>query len=328
MSQDDTINTATLPDQDLVPVDPEALVGTYADSLMTGLFEDVDRLLDGDEMALAAITVVAQPLAAEEHAETVDAGVETSASLVPTARELDFFTPAPSNPDMASAAMALRQPKTRLGKLVDRLLLTTTAVSLLGIAVFIWLKQPNHPELALSTGPTATAGQSDGEFLNYLQRSLEVIATKAKSAEANIQPGTAQGGNVSVIPVTPPLLPPLAASAGGPVNVIERVYVPYQTAQQPTAPGARSPAAALPTVNNPAATAPQTVAATPIQTLVGVLELGDRSAALFEISGVPQRVYIGERVGNSGWSLVSVSNEEAVIRRNGEVRSVYIGQQF
>jgi Tfp pilus assembly protein PilP len=70
------------------------------------------------------------------------------------------------------------------------------------------------------------------------------------------------------------------------------------------------------------------VAATPIHALVGILELGDRSAALFEINGVSQRVYVGERIGSSGWSLVSVSNEEAVIRRNGEVRSIYIGQRF
>jgi Tfp pilus assembly protein PilP len=62
--------------------------------------------------------------------------------------------------------------------------------------------------------------------------------------------------------------------------------------------------------------------------LVGVLELGDRSAALFDINGVSQRVYIGERIGNAGWTLVSVSSQEVVIRRNGEVRSIYIGQSF
>ncbi|HEY9887915.1 MAG TPA: hypothetical protein V6D02_05900, partial [Candidatus Obscuribacterales bacterium] len=72
------------------------------------------------------------------------------------------------------------------------------------------------------------------------------------------------------------------------------------------------------------------IAAAPVttQTLLGVLELGDRSAALFSLDGTPQRVYIGERIGNSGWSLVSVANEEAVVRRNGEVRTLYIGQQF
>jgi hypothetical protein len=74
--------------------------------------------------------------------------------------------------------------------------------------------------------------------------------------------------------------------------------------------------------------APAAPTPAPVHVLVGVLELGERSAALFEIDGVPQRVYMGERIGSSGWSLVSVSNEEAVVRRNGEVRSIFIGQQF
>jgi Tfp pilus assembly protein PilP len=63
-------------------------------------------------------------------------------------------------------------------------------------------------------------------------------------------------------------------------------------------------------------------------TLVGLLELGDRSAALFDINGSTQRFNVGEGIGNSGWTLVSVANQEAVIRRNGEVRSVYVGQRF
>jgi hypothetical protein len=63
-------------------------------------------------------------------------------------------------------------------------------------------------------------------------------------------------------------------------------------------------------------------------TLVGVMEQGDRSAALFNMDGVTRYVYIGEAIGNSGWTLVSVANQEAVIRRNGEVRSVYAGQAF
>ena len=67
---------------------------------------------------------------------------------------------------------------------------------------------------------------------------------------------------------------------------------------------------------------------TPINTLVGILELGERSAALFEIDGVARRIYVGENIGSSGWNLVKVVNQEAVVRRNGEVRSVFVGQQF
>ncbi|MBF2064365.1 MAG: hypothetical protein IGS39_08075 [Calothrix sp. C42_A2020_038] len=76
---------------------------------------------------------------------------------------------------------------------------------------------------------------------------------------------------------------------------------------------------------------PQTVAVAPTNTshvLEGLLELGDKSAALFKINGVTRRIEIGESIGASGWSLVEVTNGEAVIRRNGEVRSIYAGQNF
>ncbi len=63
-------------------------------------------------------------------------------------------------------------------------------------------------------------------------------------------------------------------------------------------------------------------------TLEGLLELGEKSAALFKINGVTRRIEIGEGIGTSGWTLVEVANGEAVVRRNGEVRSVYAGQNF
>jgi hypothetical protein len=62
--------------------------------------------------------------------------------------------------------------------------------------------------------------------------------------------------------------------------------------------------------------------------LVGVLNLGNRSAALFDIDGSSQRAYVGDRIGLSNWNLVSVNGQDVVIRRNDEVRSVYIGQRF
>jgi hypothetical protein len=58
------------------------------------------------------------------------------------------------------------------------------------------------------------------------------------------------------------------------------------------------------------------------------MEQGDRSAALFNTAGVTRYIFVGEGIGDSGWTLVSVANQEAVIRRNGEVRSVYAGQSF
>ncbi len=66
----------------------------------------------------------------------------------------------------------------------------------------------------------------------------------------------------------------------------------------------------------------------PTHTLEGLLELGDKSAALFKVDGVTRRIDIGESIGSSGWTLVEVSKGEAVVRRNGEVRSIYTGQNL
>ncbi|BAY13716.1 hypothetical protein [Calothrix sp. NIES-2098] len=71
-----------------------------------------------------------------------------------------------------------------------------------------------------------------------------------------------------------------------------------------------------------------TEAAAPSHTLEGILELGTKSAALFKIDGVTRRFQIGESIGSSGWTLVDVNNGEAIVRRNGEVRSIYTGQKL
>jgi hypothetical protein len=83
-----------------------------------------------------------------------------------------------------------------------------------------------------------------------------------------------------------------------------------------------------PSVMVPAAPVTQSPTSASKQTLVGVMEQGDRSAALFNTAGVTRYIFVGEGIGDSGWTLVSVANQEAVIRRNGEVRSVYAGQSF
>jgi hypothetical protein len=62
--------------------------------------------------------------------------------------------------------------------------------------------------------------------------------------------------------------------------------------------------------------------------LDGLLELGNKSVALFKVDGISRRISLGENIGYTGWVLVEVSNGEARIRRNGEVRSIYTGQKL
>lgn len=119
---------------------------------------------------------------------------------------------------------------------------------------------------------------------------------------------------------------PLAASPISPPAATTVSPHPSQLPQPPVARQAVTPSATV-------AQTPQTPSPTPApaeakHTLVGLLYLGDRSAALFDISGVTQRIQVGEPIGASGWTLVSVTKDEAIIRRNGEVRSIYAGQKF
>ena len=114
-------------------------------------------------------------------------------------------------------------------------------------------------------------------------------------------------------PVRPSVSAPSAAakpSIPAPAKAVTQPSTPPPPPAVETSPTAQS---ALPVANH---------------TLVGLLELGDNSAALFEINGITQRIKIGESIGASGWALVSVANQEAVVRRNGEVRSVFVGQKF
>jgi hypothetical protein len=110
------------------------------------------------------------------------------------------------------------------------------------------------------------------------------------------------------------------------------------TVKQPPSPLPVTPSQAtrakLPTsTNSELSSAKQQVVAVvsnpvPSYMLEGLLELGHKSAALFKIDGITHRVEVGESIGSSGWTLVEVAKGEAIIRRNGEVRSVYTGQKF
>lgn len=136
--------------------------------------------------------------------------------------------------------------------------------------------------------------------------------------------------------------PPEKITAFASIRKIEPVAVkakPVNVRQTPKLPKIKEPAS-IPASKQTAA-APATSAA-PVQkkgtvvasapksshVLEGLLELGEQSAALFKVNGITRRVQKGESIGASGWKLVEVANGEAIIRRNGEVRSIFAGQKF
>lgn len=181
-----------------------------------------------------------------------------------------------------------------------------------------------------------------------------VIGDLNADLSSNVSPGSPSNSNTSqtvlervyipVYPNTPGSTQPQSIAAGS-LPGIRNPAPPLLAAGSnlaggnlPSVPVAAPvpPLAASPTQISSNGTTPQTQGITPVaapvapvtHSLVGILELGDRSAALFQINGVTRRVNLGESIGSVGWMLVDVSNKEAIIRRNGEVRSIYIGQTF
>lgn len=112
-----------------------------------------------------------------------------------------------------------------------------------------------------------------------------------------------------------------------PARVTERIFVPdyrpspaQTTASKPQAAHRASVASATPSVS-------ASPVASPSHTLVGVMEFGDRSAALIDVNHVVQRIRIGELTPD-GWKLTKVIDQKAVLQRGGKLRSIYVGQKF
>jgi len=198
----------------------------------------------------------------------------------------------------------------------------------------------------------------DQQFLEYVGRSLNRIDRTA--TRNNGAPGTIAPGTVAVLPSAPatpsPLVieryvpvyqPPLFGSftspsvtatgnpsavkgivAAAPPAAVASVKVPAPTVRPPVPRVLPAPAQPAPSQPSPVAAIAANIDLSETHALIGLLELGDRSAALLEVNGVPQRIQVGEKIGASGWKIMSISNQTAIIQRNSEVRSIYVGQKF
>ena len=188
------------------------------------------------------------------------------------------------------------------------------------------------PSISVSGAPPATAGLSTA--VNRIANALE---------QAAAQPGS-PAPQVVIIPpaivAAAPAAPETAVASASPAAPVSGRAIAAAGTRTPLAASpsssdspqpkisARETEAAPATTAQPAAPTAGTASIAAAHTLVGILELGDRSAALFEVDGVARRIYVGESIGASGWTLAEIKNQEAVIRKGGDVRSVFVGQKF
>ncbi|HEY9661585.1 MAG TPA: hypothetical protein V6C65_24270 [Allocoleopsis sp.] len=233
---------------------------------------------------------------------------------------------------LVQAAQTTSQPE---GQSFDMLLISLllASMTLAAGSWFFFRDRLPQPVAQSSPIPEKAVNPQDAAFLDYVQRSVERI-DRAAQEQASAK-GTTTSPTPTVlervyIPIYQPPGAPSSTPASPATGAVPRVTVPASPVV-PTSP----PRTVVPPASQAAPAAPSSVPSpAPVpapaaqNVLIGLLELGDRSAALFEINGATQRIQLGERIGDSGWTLVSISNQEAVIRRNGEVRSIYVGQQF
>lgn len=317
-------------------------IESNANCLMDEVFADIERMLErgvplqaepteADPLELNTI----DPLQAEPPepapADIPQPSTRAALAVVPklSPRELTLGEPELES-DLFSEIEAT-PPEPDESPSLDKLLLSIVLASLAiaGGAWFFFRGRLPQATVSVAEGPSEAEMRQikqDAEFLDYVQRSVERIDRASQETET-----VASNPPATVLErVYVPIYQPPAVSGMPPASTTlptpQVTVVPIPAAPSPASPASPTPPA--PAANPPSVAAIPNIAPSPTHALIGLLELGDRSAALFEIDGTPQRIQLGERIGSSGWTLVSVSGEEAIIRRNGEVRSVYIGQKF
>jgi hypothetical protein len=236
--------------------------------------------------------------------------------------------PEPSN---SFAPPETTEPKSRL---LDRLLLVFACSSALIAAIMwtinhgIWL---GRQSVNIAPIPTKeiTNNQAFGE---EIKRMLSQIVDKNRAIATN--------PNNTIISNLPLMTAPLIGTLPSPINGMQQpMYVPLY--QPPTLNSGNTPLAMPPLTSNnsvdisnpynPAtsATSSQPIVATPQSyTLIGILDLGDRSTAMFDMNGSVQSIGLGKAIGNTGWNLSRISQQEITLKRGKETKSVFVGQKF
>lgn len=227
--------------------------------------------------------------------------------------------------------------------LLDRVLLVFACSSALFAAVMwtinhgIWLGRQS-----VNVSQASSKNTSDNRaFADEIKRMLSDIIDKNRAIAAN--PTGNIGNNLPLMTVplmgSMPLAYPLANGMQQPMYV--PVYQP-PTLNNSNSNKALSPLALPPmTANNSLdissnaipngktnSSSAFTTSAPPSYTLIGVLDLGDRSTAMLDIDGSVQSVGLGKVIGNTGWSLARVSQQEITLKRGKETKNVFVGQKF
>jgi hypothetical protein len=136
----------------------------------------------------------------------------------------------------------------------------------------------------------------------YRERTL-VLTEKLKASATPSQPAPPKPAEPEAVATLPSLEP---------------LTLPLSAAIAPTSDSSTSSSDA-----DPAALTPMSQPA-----LVGVVHAEVGGSAIFQLDNQSLSATPGESIGNSGWSLLSISSTGAVIERNGNRQSLSVGGSF
>jgi hypothetical protein len=197
----------------------------------------------------------------------------------------------------------------------------------------------NPQMIATASAPTAPLGAKPGATASgTLLPKPNVSNLKiAPTSTTPAKPGALPAINPNLRPVMPVTQPDLVTRSelnqvmNRIVGMLEKV-APGVSNRLPLPAGSVAAPAKAP-VRVAAAIKPAPAPATPQSNepkrrVSGVVEWGDKSVATIEYNGATQRVYLGESVGSSGWTLIKVEGTKATFRKNGEFRTLSDGEFF
>lgn len=185
---------------------------------------------------------------------------------------------------------------------------------------------------------------SDAEFIDYMKRSLEAIERQLQVSQQKGGKTAKESDEIVYVPVytpTPatPAVPqivtlPTSSVINGNSNQIPQ----YNAATPPPEPPSVVKIPAPPPLPEPTPipkpeVKPELAIANSVtpaikHTLIGILDLGEKSAALFKVEDRTERIWLGEEIENSGWILESIDDQKATISYQGKLRSLSVGETF
>jgi Tfp pilus assembly protein PilP len=288
-----------------------AKLNAHADRSLDRLFTDIDELLSGDLEADAKSSQSNQSAIApsnyrnEADYRQYDHDRTYAGTASATA---DRFSPqltAELDPPQPAKAKQQKQKRVPIWLVA---LSSVGAASIAAGGLLYWAVHERKVALPQNIDTSWVPFQSkpqvspeDAKFSEYMRKSISKIeATNLAAANT-------------------------AATAIAQPNPANSLTAPYQAAPITAAPitATNQAIATAPTVKQPLLTSSKSIA------LVKIVQTSGRLNAIFQVDKKDQAIKIGQKIGNSNWSLINISKSEVTIKRKGgEIRSIKIGQKF